>query len=161
MLFAAIRANDIQQLERALLEGASVDSIVHVEAEDGFPASCLAKTVTALMLAIGLGRNHIAQLLLERGADVHARGPWGAPATYFSARFGNAEMIAALVQAGGAVNGAHAHGASPIWIGKSSPPTNVADTPRTPPTPTLHTTLASRPRARCFQRPHGDREGAG
>ena len=35
-LFAAIRADDVQQVERALSEGASVDGTVALEAEDGF-----------------------------------------------------------------------------------------------------------------------------
>ena len=153
LLFAAIRADDAQQLERALSEGASVDSTVHVEAEDGFPAGYVAKPVTALMLAVGLGHNRIAKLLLERGAGVHTRGPFGTTAMYFGARFGNVEMIAALVDAGGDVNVADARGASPMWIGKSRksgppalPPTNVADPPHTAPPPKPHTALASRPR---------------
>ena len=151
LLFAAIRADDAQQLERALSEGASVDSTVNVEAEDGFPVTYLAKPVTALMLAVGLGHNRIAKLLLEHGANVHAPGLFGATATYFGARFGNVEMIAALVDAGGDVNVADARGASPMWIGKSRtpalPPTNVADPPDTRrPPPKPHTALASRPR---------------
>ena len=156
LLFAAIRADDAQQLERALSEGASVDSTAALKAEDGFPAAYLAKPVTALMLAVGLGHNRIAKLLLERGAGVHTRSPVGATAMCHGARFGNVEMIAALVHAGGDVNVANAHGTSPIWIGESRefesrppalPPTNVADPPDTRrPPPKPHTALASRPR---------------
>ena len=144
LLFAAIRADDAQQLERALSEGASVDSTVHVEEEDGFPAPYSGST--ALMLAVGLGHNRIAKLLLERGAGVHTRDPFGTTAMYFGARFGNVEMIAALVDAGGDVHVASPRGTSLIWIGKSResgppalPPTNVANPPHTAPlaAPTL------------------------
>jgi hypothetical protein len=157
LFFAAIRADDAQQLERALSEGASVDSTTALKAEDGFPAGYLAKPVTALMLAVGLGHNRIAKLLLERGAGVHTRGPFGTTATYHGACFGNVKMIAALVDAGGDVNVTDARGNSPIWIGESRefesgppalPPTNVADrsTSHGAPPPTPHTALASRSR---------------
>ena len=155
LLFAAIRADDAQQLERALSEGASVDSTAALKAEDGFPE--INSTATALMLAVGLGHNRIAKLLLEHGANVHTRGPFGATAMYFGARFGNVEMIAALVDAGGDVNVVDARGASTIWIGETRefesrppalPPTNVADrsTSHGAPPPTPHTALASRSR---------------
>ena len=119
-LFAAIRADDVQRLERALSEGASVDGTVALEAEDGFPPTVYANgTVTALMLAVGLGRNRVARLLLERGADVHARAcSIGATAVYIAADFGNVEMIAALAAAGGDLSAADADGATPIWIGE-------------------------------------------
>ena len=70
-LVAAIRGDDVQLAERALSEGASVDSTGDVEKEPKVSAG----VVTALMLAVKLGRNRIAKLLLERGADVHARRP--------------------------------------------------------------------------------------
>jgi ankyrin repeat protein len=72
------------------------------------------------MLAVELGHNFVAKLLLEHGANVHTRGPFGATAVYRGALVGNVEMIAALVGAGGDVNVADARGASPIWIGKST-----------------------------------------
>ena len=71
-LFAAIRANDVRRLERALSEGASVDGTVAVEEEEATAFFFVFGTVTALILAIGLGHNRVARLLLERGADVHA-----------------------------------------------------------------------------------------
>ena len=112
-LFAAIRTDDVQRLERALSEGASVDATA-LEAEDGY-------TVTALMLAIGLGHNRVARLLLERGADVHARGcdiSIDATAVHIAADIGNVEMIAALAAAGSDLSAADASGATPIWIGE-------------------------------------------
>ena len=96
VLFAAIRAGDVQlflgALECALFEGASVDSRAAVEAADGFPEGYEWVKVTALMLAVRLGRNRIANLLLERGSDVHARVPFfGATAVHIGAEFGNVE----------------------------------------------------------------------
>ena len=118
-LFAAIRADDVQRLERVLSEGASVDGTVALEAEDGFPPTVYANgTVTALMLAVGLGHNRVARLLLERGADVHARGGFGATAMHFGAAFGNVEMIAALAAAGGDINATANDGCTPICIGE-------------------------------------------
>ena len=79
-LFAAIRANDAQQLERALSEGASVnstmndencliDELEHFSVEGGnFSAG---RPMTAHWFAIVLGRGRIAKLLRERGADPH------------------------------------------------------------------------------------------
>ena len=120
-LFAAIRADDVQQVERALSEGASFDGTTALEAADGFPPTGYFNgTVTALMLAVGLGRNRIASLLLKRGADVHARGcSIGATAVHIAANFGNVEMIAALAPAAGSnINTADAGGATPIWMGE-------------------------------------------
>ena len=92
LLFAAIRADDVQQLERALSEGASVDSTAVIEAGPvyDFPpySSFSARvTATALMLAIRLKSNRIARLLLERGADTCTRGPhWISPLPCTSAQ---------------------------------------------------------------------------
>ena len=115
-LIAAIRADDVQRLERALSEGASVDSRAEVEAADGFPAAYSGYTVTVLMLAVGLGRNRIARLLLERGADVHARDRSGATAVHIGADFGNVEMIVALAAAGGDLNAADDDGFTPVYM---------------------------------------------
>ena len=117
-LFAAIRADDVRRLERALSEGASVDSTAAVEAEDGLPPGYSAGAVTALMLAVGLGRNRIARLLLERGADVHARAHHGTTTVHLGADSGNVEMLVALAAAGGDVNAADSGGATLIWIGE-------------------------------------------
>ena len=128
-LFAAIRANvrecrRVRRLERALSEGASVDSVAALEAdeeEDGF----LTGAVPALVLAVRLGRNRIAKLLLERGADVHAcAGAAGVTALHVSAVRGNVEMTVALAAAGGDVNAAAAaaaadlYGLTPMLIGE-------------------------------------------
>ena len=75
----------------------------------------LTGVVTALVLAVGLGRNRIARLLLERGADVHARARNGATALWVGAESGNVEMIVALAAVGGDVNAAAGGGATPIW----------------------------------------------
>ena len=115
-LFAAIRADNVQRLERALSEGASVDSTAAVKEEEA--TDFFFGTVTALILAIRLGHNRVARLLLERGADVRARGRVGTTALYFGAGFGNVEMIAALAAAGGDLAAADANGATPIWIGE-------------------------------------------
>jgi len=115
-LFAAIRADDFQRLERALSEGASVDSTAAVAAADGFPEIYTEGIVTALILAVGLGHNRIARLLLERGADVHARAAFGTPAVHIGAYFGNVEMIVALAAAGGDVNVAWNSGSTPVFI---------------------------------------------
>ena len=117
-LFAAIRADDVRRLERALSEGASVDSTAAVEAEDGFSPEYSAGAVTALMLAVWLGRNRIARLLLERGADVHARDHHGFTAVHHGAESGNVKMVVALAAAGGDVNAADSGSATPIWIGE-------------------------------------------
>ena len=115
-LFAASRADDVRRLERALSEGASVDGAGAVEAEDGFPPAYSRRGVTALKLAVGLGRNRIAKLLLERGADVRdLRGP---TAVFVGADFGNVEMVVALAAAGGDVNAVTTGGLTPIWIGE-------------------------------------------
>ena len=111
-----VRGDDVQQLERALSEGASVDSMGAVEAEDGFSPVYLTGVVTALVLAVGLGRNRIARLLLERGADVHAQDGGGTTAVYIGAEFGNVEMIVALAAAGGDVNAADDDGFTPVFI---------------------------------------------
>ena len=119
-LFAAIRANDVQRLERALSgEGASVDGTVAVKEEEA--TEFFSGTMTALMLAVGLGHNRVARLLLERGADVHARGCadiWCATALHIAADFGNVEMIVALGAAGSDLSAADADGGTPIWIGE-------------------------------------------
>ena len=118
-LHKAVRADDIQQLERALSEGATIDSTSVAEAEDGFELDEYpGGAVTALMLAIRLGRNHIARLLLERGADVHARASSGATPLYVSADVGDVEMIQALVAVGGDVHATENDGATPILTGE-------------------------------------------
>ena len=76
------------------------------------------------MLAVGLGRNRIARLLLERGPDVHARDGFGATsaatAVHIGAEFGNVEMIVALATAGGDVNAADDGGFTPVCIAAES-----------------------------------------
>ena len=117
LLFAAIRADDAQQLERALSEGASVDGTME---EPLFWTGA----ITALMLAIKLGRNRIAKLLLERGADVHARRPHNS-ATALHVLCGvlcvaNVDMLTALGTAGGDVNAVTDDGDTPILCGEFS-----------------------------------------
>ena len=116
-LFAAIRADDVQMLERALFEGASVDGTAALEEEEA--TDFVVDTATALMLAIRLGHNRIARLLLERGADVRARGRFGVTAMHVGADVGNVEIIGALAAAGGDLNSTEGFGNTPIWIGES------------------------------------------
>ena len=112
-LFAAIRADDVQRLERALSEGASVNSTMNVEAEKGLSAG----VVTALMRAITLGRNNIAKLLLERGADVHARRPHNSmTALRMAAMRGNVETVGVLAELGACVKTPKNNGATPVFI---------------------------------------------
>ena len=113
-LFAAIRADDVQRLERALSEGALVDSTAALEEEEA--TDFFSGTVTALILATRLGHNRIARLLLERGADVHERDDFGATAVQVGAEFGNVKMIVALAAAGGDVNAADDDGFTPVLI---------------------------------------------
>jgi len=115
LLFAAIRADDVQQLERALSEGASVDSTVNVEEEAVGLLS--AGPLTALMFAIALGRTRTTKHLLERGADVHAqRAHNGTTAMHIAAVFGNVEMVTVLTAAGSDVNAAVNDGVTPVCI---------------------------------------------
>ena len=118
LLCAAIRAGDVPSLERMLSEGVSVDSTAAVEAEDGFPSEYLGQAVTALMLAIGLRRNRIARLLLERGANVRAFRCLGETALHTGAAFGNVEMIRVLIAAGNDIHAADDNGATPILYGE-------------------------------------------
>ena len=103
-----------------LSEGVSVDSTAAVEADE-----LSGVYETALMLAIRLGHNRIARLLLERGADVHARDSFGSTAVCIGAWFGNVEMVAALVAAGGDLNAANEDGATPIWTGQRNGATPI------------------------------------
>ena len=156
-LFAAIRADDVQRLERALSEGASVDGTVALEAEDGFPPTVYANgTVTALMLAVGLGRNRVARLLLERGANVHARGGnIGASAVHIAADFGNVEMIAALATAGSDIHAADANGGTPICTGEQSGFASITTLPIVAPPCPLSSRRPINLLLRCPRQVHG------
>ena len=73
--------------------------------------------MTALMLAIRLGHNRIAKLLLERGANARWRRPKDrATALHVCAEFANVEMIHAIATSRGKVEAANISGDTPVIV---------------------------------------------
>ena len=112
-LIAAVRADDLAEFEQALAAGAPVEST-------GLPGKTWGTApVPALMLAITLGRNRIAKLLLELGADAHWQHPTrGETAMHACAYFGNVEMARQLATLGANLETLSdlPRGATPVWI---------------------------------------------
>ena len=110
-LDSAIRADDVQQLERALSETPGL-----VNGIDG--------ETPPLVLAIRLGHNRVAKLLLERGADVNTKLPYddnigtaGGTAMHIGAALANLEMVVAMATARGNLGATGCNGVTPIFIG--------------------------------------------
>ena len=72
---------------------------------------------TPLLLALRLGRDTVAEVLLERGADANLPGAWGLTPLMYGAVFGREAVVAAMLDRGGAavdVHAADAHGSTAL-----------------------------------------------
>ena len=129
-MLAAIHADDVQQLERVLSDGAvsASDGNVMYPLADSIVPLVDGTPVSALYLAAAKGCNSIAKLLIERGADVDWRTPEavterfedGATALMHCAAHAEIEMLKILAAAGGDVNAASNLGTTPTLIGEST-----------------------------------------
>ena len=110
-LVNAIRTNDLVLFERALAAGASVETT-------GLPHESWGTTpVPALMLAITLGRTHIAKLLLELGGDAYWQYPVDdSTAMHASAYYGNVEMARLLATRGAHIETPNKIGQTPAYL---------------------------------------------
>jgi len=64
------------------------------------PISCLADPAEDLLAAVRKGDASRVKVLLEQGADVNAKSPYGATALFFAADRGNMEIIRILIDHG-------------------------------------------------------------
>jgi len=110
----SILTGNAGRLERELCKGVSAD----ISATVTLPGRRFSEGVaTALMLAVELGHNDLAKLLLDRRADVNARRPHnGVTALHIAARVSNVEMIKALAELGACVKTANSRGVTPVWV---------------------------------------------
>ena len=72
---------------------------------------------TPLLLALRLGRDDVAEVLLERGADVNLPGAWGLTPLMYGAVFGRETAVSTMLSRGGAavdVHAADAHGSTAL-----------------------------------------------
>ena len=118
VLFSAILNDDVQQLDRALSEGASVDSTMAMEDLDVW--WCSAISATALIYAIEGGsrllkKMRTAKLLLERGANVNATDNNGDTPVSIAARKGDEEMVKLLAERGASLDIQNNDGETPVF----------------------------------------------
>jgi len=69
---------------------------------------------SALMWAVAEGHVPVVQVLIERGADIHARSNSGSTPLLFAARKGNMNIVRALLGAGSGVNEQRPDGATAL-----------------------------------------------
>ncbi len=103
-LFEAIRAGDVEAVERCLADGAGL--------EDRNPAD----GSTPLSTAAYLGAEGVARLLLEKGAEVGTRNQDGSSPLHAAALMGHASIVELLAEHGGDVDVRDAKGATPLHI---------------------------------------------
>ena len=104
LLFEAIGAGNVKALERSLAEGASL--------KDWDPE----KGWTPLSMAVFLGREGIARLLLEKGAKVHARNKDMGSTLHGAALMGHVSMVELLIEHGADVDARDANGSTPLHV---------------------------------------------
>ena len=71
---------------------------------------------TALMWAAAAGHGTVVQLLIELGANVHARSNGGTTPLLFAARHGDIASVRALLAAGADIKGKRPDGATPLLV---------------------------------------------
>ena len=107
-LMAAVTAGDVEAVQAALDEGASV----HGRGADG---------ETPLFIAAS---PDLAQLLLDAGASVHARNNFGMTPLHDASILGRTEIVRLLLEAGAAVYARDERGMTPLdWV--ENPPWGV------------------------------------
>src|ERR1700674_5415018 len=110
----AVTACTYPPLMRAAAEGdtSRVSSLI----QQGENVNQADRGFTPLLAATQLGRIETARLLIEKGADVHARDPAGHTALEFAAHGGHLELCKMLVDRGAQLDAADEVGATPLEV---------------------------------------------
>jgi uncharacterized protein len=107
-LMTAARTGSVATLEALLTHGAEVDARENAAGQ------------TALMWAVSERHPEAARLLIEKGANVHARSKGGFTALLFAAREGDVESARVLIGAGAGVDQTAPDGATPLVLAAAS-----------------------------------------
>lgn len=102
-LFEAIKANNTEQVEAAIVAGEDVE----VQDFDGR---------RALIYAAMIGSLDILDMLIRRSANVNHRDKLGNAALYYAASQGDAEIAAALIAAGANKDTENRQGITPLMV---------------------------------------------
>jgi Ankyrin repeats (3 copies) len=108
-ILAAARAGDRSGVETALAAGASVNAVD----EKGLSPLGLAG-LTPLGLTAAYGHRNIAELLLDHGASVGAKGGLGETPLHLASEYGYADVAALLLNHGGDIDARDSVGATPL-----------------------------------------------
>jgi ankyrin repeat protein len=113
-LLHGIAADDMPTVERALRDGADIESIV---------PSGDRKGVSALLFAVMIKRFEIARLLIDQGANIHFVRPdldeqlvpnRGQTALWWAANHGNLPLVEELLRRGAAIDTPDHYGGTPL-----------------------------------------------
>ena len=100
----AIYENDVKLVKELIDEGADVNKALTTDGD------------TPLCIAARYGQLDVAQLLLDRGAEVNKADRYGSTPLYIAARYGQLAVAELLLDKGAEVNLANTYGATPLWI---------------------------------------------
>jgi ankyrin repeat protein len=107
-LMTAARTGNVAAVKALLARGADVDARENVAGQ------------TALMWSVSERHPEVARLLIEEGANVHARSKGGFTPLLFAAREGDVESARLLIAAGTGVDQAAPDGATPVVLAAAS-----------------------------------------
>ena len=107
-LMAVSRTRSVDGVKSLLAHGAHVNASERVRQQ------------TALMWAVAEGRPEVARVLIEHGADVHARSKTGFTPLMFAAQHGDLDSARLLLAAGADVNEATPHDGSALVVASAS-----------------------------------------
>ena len=107
-LMGCARTGNVEAVKSLLTRGADVN------AKDN------RQMHTALLLAVAEKHPEVARMLIEHGADVHARSKGGFTALMFAAQQGDQESAQVLLNAGADVNAATPDGDTPLLVASLS-----------------------------------------
>lgn len=111
----AIKNNNVKLVEELIDEGADVSQV------DKYGA-------TPLYIAAEEGQSHVAELLLDRGADVNqARTNNGKTPLWVAAENGQLDVAKLLLDRGADINLANTNGAIPLWVAEKYGHTEIVD----------------------------------
>lgn len=100
-LFAAADQNNLEGIKSALAAGADINAVSIPPCEGG---ACGEGQTTLMMISSYYNSAETIRFLLEKGADVNAKGQYGVTALMKAAEGGRSENVKLLLEAGADVN---------------------------------------------------------